>query len=148
MDFYRLLGRGIGPTQGLYLHRTTQHRKTLTHIHASSGIRPHDPSVRAPEDSTWLRPRGHYDRRNFNREASITLCYSLPLSLFSELHTFERNLTSVFGSIRECNQKFPDWVDNDINNKKHSSRSNTKNYGGKTHYTDSKNNDTTAPSGR
>jgi hypothetical protein len=31
-----LLGRGISPTQGLYLHRTTQHRKTRTHIHAPS----------------------------------------------------------------------------------------------------------------
>jgi hypothetical protein len=27
-----LLGRGISPTQGLYLHRITQHRKTRTHI--------------------------------------------------------------------------------------------------------------------
>jgi hypothetical protein len=26
-----LLGRGISPTQGLYLHRTTQHRKKQTH---------------------------------------------------------------------------------------------------------------------
>jgi hypothetical protein len=31
-----LLGRVIGPTQGLYLHRTTQHRETQTHIHAQS----------------------------------------------------------------------------------------------------------------
>jgi hypothetical protein len=30
-------------------------------------------------------------------------------------------------------QKFPDWVDNEINNNKHSLRSNTKGYGGKTH---------------
>jgi hypothetical protein len=31
-------------------------------------------------------------------------------------------------------QKFPDWVDNEINNNnKHSLRSNTKVYGGKTH---------------
>jgi hypothetical protein len=39
-----LLGRVISPSQGLYLHRTTQHRKTLTNIHALSGIRTHDPS--------------------------------------------------------------------------------------------------------
>jgi hypothetical protein len=58
-----LLGRGIGPMQGLYLHRTTQHRKTWTHIHASSRIRTHDPSVRAAEDSTCLRPLGHWDQR-------------------------------------------------------------------------------------
>jgi hypothetical protein len=30
-------------------------------------------------------------------------------------------------------QKFPNWVDNEINNNKHSLRSNTKGYGGETH---------------
>jgi hypothetical protein len=46
-------------------------------------------------------------------------------------------------------QKFPHWVGNEIKiNNKHSLRSNTKGYGGKTHYTDSQNSDTTAPSGR
>jgi hypothetical protein len=51
---------------------------------------------------------------------------------------------------RGCIQKFPDWVDNEINNNnnKHSLRSNTKGYGDKTHYTDSQNRDTTALSGR
>jgi hypothetical protein len=38
-----LLGRVISPSQGLYLHRKTQHRKTRTNIHALSGIRTHDP---------------------------------------------------------------------------------------------------------
>jgi hypothetical protein len=42
-----LLGRVISPSQGLYLHRTTLHRKTRTNIHALSEIRTHDPSVRA-----------------------------------------------------------------------------------------------------
>jgi hypothetical protein len=46
-------------------HRTTQHRKTRTHIHASSGIRTHDPSVLAAEDSTCLRTLGHWDRQNY-----------------------------------------------------------------------------------
>jgi hypothetical protein len=46
-------------------------------------------------------------------------------------------------------QKFPDWVDNEINIKnEHSLRSNTKGYGGKTHYTDSQNRYTTASTGR
>jgi len=53
-----LLGREIGPTQGLYLQKTTQHTKKRTHIHASSGIRTHDPSFRAIEDSTCLRRSG------------------------------------------------------------------------------------------
>jgi hypothetical protein len=39
-----LLGRVISPSQGLYLHRTTQHKKTRTNIHALNGIRTHDPS--------------------------------------------------------------------------------------------------------
>jgi hypothetical protein len=46
-------------------------------------------------------------------------------------------------------QKFPDRVDNEIiRNNTHTLRSNTKGYGDKTHYTDSKNSDTTASSGR
>jgi len=52
-------------------------------------------------------------------------------------------------NIRGRIQKFPDWVDTEINNNnKHSLRSNKKGYGDKTHKTDSQNNDTTAPSGR
>jgi hypothetical protein len=39
-----LLRRVISPSQGLYLHRIIQHRKTRTNIHALSGIRTHDPS--------------------------------------------------------------------------------------------------------
>jgi hypothetical protein len=51
--------------------------------------------------------------------------------------------------VRGCIQKFPDWVDNETNNNnnKHSLRSNTKGYVGKTHQTDSINSDTTALSG-
>jgi hypothetical protein len=48
-----LLGRVISPSQGHYL---TQ--RINTDIHASSGIRTHDPSVRASEGSSYLRPRG------------------------------------------------------------------------------------------
>jgi hypothetical protein len=51
-------GGGISPAQGLYLHRTTQHRTTQTNIHAPSRIRTYDPNVRAAEDSTCLRPLG------------------------------------------------------------------------------------------
>jgi hypothetical protein len=57
-----LLGRGISPTQGLYLHRATQYIKTWTHILASSGIRTRNHSVRAAEDSACLRPLGQWDR--------------------------------------------------------------------------------------
>jgi hypothetical protein len=58
-----LLGRGISPRQYLYLHSATQHRKTQIYIHASSRIRTHDPSVRAVQDHTRLRQRGHWDQQ-------------------------------------------------------------------------------------
>jgi hypothetical protein len=44
------LARGISPSQGRYPH---------TDIQSSSGIRTHDPSVRAGEGGSCLRPRGH-----------------------------------------------------------------------------------------
>jgi hypothetical protein len=61
-----LLGRGMSPSQGLYLH-TEQHKHRIsahnTNNHALSGIQTHDPRVRAGEDGSCLRPRGHYDRQ-------------------------------------------------------------------------------------
>jgi hypothetical protein len=56
---------GISPSQGRYLH-AGQHKHRInvhTDIHALSGIRNHDPGVRASEDSSCLRPRGHCDRQ-------------------------------------------------------------------------------------
>jgi hypothetical protein len=61
-----LLGRGISPSQGLYLY-TEQHKHRInshnTDIHALSGIRTHDPRIRASEDSSCLRPSGDCDRQ-------------------------------------------------------------------------------------
>jgi hypothetical protein len=53
-------------------------------------------------------------------------------------------------NIEGVSKKFPDRVDNEIYayNNKHSLRSNTKCYGGKTRQTDSQSSDATAPSGR
>jgi hypothetical protein len=59
-----LLGREIGPSQGLCLHTEQDKHRINAHntdIHALSGIRTHDLSVRASEDSSCLRPRGHCD---------------------------------------------------------------------------------------
>jgi hypothetical protein len=61
-----LHGWVISPSQGLYLHRV-QHKHRInvhTDIHALSGIRTHDPSVRANEDISCRRPRSHCDRHN------------------------------------------------------------------------------------
>jgi hypothetical protein len=55
-----LLGRGISPSQGHYLHREQhKHRIMHTDIYASSGIRSHDVNARASEDFSCLRPRSH-----------------------------------------------------------------------------------------
>jgi hypothetical protein len=58
----RLLGRGISPSQGRYLHK----HRINTDIHALSGIRTHHPSFRAGEDISCLRPRGHCGRLSCN----------------------------------------------------------------------------------
>jgi hypothetical protein len=44
-------------------HKTTQTHNKRTHSHPCLGIRTHDPSVRASEDSSCLRPCGHCDRQ-------------------------------------------------------------------------------------
>jgi hypothetical protein len=52
-----LLGRGISSSQGLYLNTGKQKQNKHIHtpnIHALSGIRTHDPSVRTSEDSSCL----------------------------------------------------------------------------------------------
>jgi hypothetical protein len=56
------LGRGVGLLQGRYLH-TEQHRHRINAQTSMLrvGIRNHDPSVRAGEDGSCFRPRGHCD---------------------------------------------------------------------------------------
>jgi hypothetical protein len=70
---------------------------------------------------------------------------------FNNKITVPKNPLTIFAmaQIRRCIQKFPEKVDNEINNNnKHSLRSNKKDYGRKTHQTDSQNSDTTASSSR
>jgi hypothetical protein len=58
-----LLGRGISPSEGRFLH-TGQHKHRINAVvHTSSGIRTHDPNVGASEDISCLRLRGHCDRQ-------------------------------------------------------------------------------------
>jgi hypothetical protein len=52
----RIPWMGISPTEHLYLRRTTQ----ISLLPWDSN---HDPSVRACEDISCLRPRGHYGRQ-------------------------------------------------------------------------------------
>jgi hypothetical protein len=60
-----LLGRGISPPQGRYLHRIIQPQNK------GSAIRTYDPSVRASEHSSW-RPRGNCVRHVSEYKGKIT----------------------------------------------------------------------------
>jgi hypothetical protein len=60
-----LLGRGISPSQDLYLN-TGQHKHRINahkNVHVLIGFRTHDLGFRASEDNTGLRPLGYRDRR-------------------------------------------------------------------------------------
>jgi hypothetical protein len=68
-----LLERVVSPLQRRYPH-TGQHKHRInahTDIHALRGIRNNDPSVRAIEDSSCLRPRFHRDRRDVNIQTAF-----------------------------------------------------------------------------
>jgi hypothetical protein len=55
---------GISPSQGRHLHTEKHKHKINAHGHSClSEIWTHDPSVRAGEDGSCLRPRGQSDRR-------------------------------------------------------------------------------------
>jgi hypothetical protein len=58
-----LLGSRIAPSQCLYLHRIAQGREKRTYIHASSGIRTHDPSVGKVWNHKLPGQSGHWDRQ-------------------------------------------------------------------------------------
>jgi hypothetical protein len=65
-----LLGRVISPSQDRYLNTGQQKHRINANIdiHALSGIRTHDPSVRAREDSSCLRQRGYREHsRQYER---------------------------------------------------------------------------------
>jgi hypothetical protein len=103
-----LLGPVISPSQGLYLN-TAQHKHIInahTDIHVLSGIRTHDHSVRASEDSLCLGPLGYCDRRvrqlNVPKERCVAynivqlLCFVLyPSSWLYMFKTMFRMLDSV-----------------------------------------------------
>jgi hypothetical protein len=59
----RPLGLGISPSQGRYLHTEQHNHRINAHKNQClEWIRTHDPSARASEGGSCLRPRGHCDR--------------------------------------------------------------------------------------
>jgi hypothetical protein len=90
-----LLGRVVSPSQGRYLY-TGQHKHRInaeTNIHVLNGIRNYDPRVRASEDSSCLRPRGHCDRQiivislqYLYRKMNITDCSVRQAEARTEVH--------------------------------------------------------------
>jgi hypothetical protein len=66
-----LLGQGISPSQGRYLHTEQHKHRVNAHIHPCLEW---DPSVGAGEDGSCLTPRGHCDR-----PVSVSLSYSQDL---------------------------------------------------------------------
>jgi hypothetical protein len=74
--FGRTPQTGVGPSQGLYVRRTAQHRKKRIYIHASSGIRTHDARVRAAKTQALdpLKITGKFIKitgLSCNREAAV-----------------------------------------------------------------------------
>jgi hypothetical protein len=61
----------------------TQNKQIYTpNIHAVSGIRTHDPSVRASEDCSCLRPRGYCDR-----QVALILGLFVNINILKEEHS-------------------------------------------------------------
>jgi hypothetical protein len=91
------LGWGISPVQGLYPHRTTQHRKTQTNIHALSRIRTCDPNVWAAEDSTCPRPLSHWDQQKYLLPLN-KYCYFLmgPVTSSREMEAKKKKFIEYF----------------------------------------------------
>jgi hypothetical protein len=78
------LGRGISPSQGFCLHTEHKHRINAnnTNIHALSGIRNHDPSVGARENSSRLRSRGRCEWPEVHLPKVISRAHISPGNVF------------------------------------------------------------------
>jgi hypothetical protein len=94
-----LLGQGISPPQSRCLH-TGQHKHRINaDIHALSGIRTHDPSFRASEDSSYLRQGGHYDRLIIIIHVIITKIVKIYFKLKEENYVMIVSFQFFFSSI-------------------------------------------------
>jgi hypothetical protein len=93
------LGRGISLSPCRYLH-TEQHRHRInahnTDIHALSGIRTHDPSVWASEDSSCLRPCIYFIILVNNRSVCTTHAHKEQWGAWSPKEHMEIVCTSYY----------------------------------------------------
>jgi hypothetical protein len=89
-------------------HRTTQHRKTWTHIHASSGIQTCNPSIWTAKDNTCLRQLSHWDWQVawFPKKFSVVHSFTLVISLL--LITYSTNFAPWQDSNSE-NDRYNIW---------------------------------------
>jgi hypothetical protein len=71
-----------------------------------------------------------YIKASLKSDLTVATLYS---ELFNQALFQMANYSFYVDTHTECIQKFPDWLDNEINNHKHSLRCNTKSYGSKTH---------------
>jgi hypothetical protein len=91
---------------------TRQH--TRTHIRASSGIRTHDPSVRAVEDNTCLRRRCNWDRLINNIKTNIRNSIWILISFFPILKFisigFRKILSKCYLELNHVAETFPSYL--------------------------------------
>jgi hypothetical protein len=96
------LGWGINSSQGSYLH-TVQHTHTHTpYIHALSGIRTHDPSVRSTEISSCLRPHGYRDRLSQYHFSIIKQSLFLYAIANNDISNIIVSFTQTYRPYEEC----------------------------------------------
>jgi hypothetical protein len=76
--FSFLIPYTVGRTPWTYTQNNTNTEWLHTDIHASSGIGTHDPSVRAGEHGSCVRPRGHCDRHTVNYDETFPSRSSVP----------------------------------------------------------------------
>jgi hypothetical protein len=109
-----LLRRVISPVaRPLPTQDNTDTEETRTDIHASSGIRSHEPSVSAGEEISCLRPRDHCDRRKiflFHNIQSLSHFYNhlrITETLISNLDGLSGNLMGDFEILLSICKRIP-----------------------------------------
>jgi hypothetical protein len=77
---------------------------THTDIHALSGIRTHDPSIRAIEDGSCLRPRGHWPLIRRIKSRSVGSIYDF---IFEFVPSFQVSTTKIWYVFLNSHKRAP-----------------------------------------